>query len=165
MAHLKKRFALSKKYQWYFQSIVNLRMKKTETVRDYYDRVQGLFSEAKHAIDEKYTQGHYPGTTREMSENTVMMKPVVDCALDSSIMKRNVYVSGHQKSSPRQNLARKSNTTIKFDHSTRKSEIRFTPLRKLGTENLTVEPQGHTPSPVSQKMIMFFWKQRTVNGS
>ena len=31
MAYLKKRFDPSKKYQWYFESIVNLRMKQTET--------------------------------------------------------------------------------------------------------------------------------------
>ena len=35
MVHLKKRYAPSKKYQWCFGSIVNLRMKQTETVSDY----------------------------------------------------------------------------------------------------------------------------------
>ena len=52
MAHLKKHFAPSKKYQWYFESIVNLRMKQTETVSDCYDQVQGLLSGSKHAIDD-----------------------------------------------------------------------------------------------------------------
>ena len=56
---------------------MNLRMKQTETVSDYYDRVQGLLSGAKHAIEDKYTQVHYAGTTHEMSESTTMMKPVV----------------------------------------------------------------------------------------
>ena len=85
MAHLEKRFAPLKKYQWYFQSIVNLRMKQTETVSDYYDRVQGLWSGVKNAIEDKYTQVHYAGTTHEISESTIMMKPVVDCALDAFI--------------------------------------------------------------------------------
>ena len=85
MAHLKKHFAPSKKYQWYFESIVNLRMKQTETVSDYYDRLQGLLSGAKHAIEDKYTQVHYAGTPHEISESTIMMKPVVDCALDAFI--------------------------------------------------------------------------------
>ena len=66
------------------------------------------------------------------------------------------------KTSPRQNLDQKSNMSRKFDYSTRKSEIWFTPLRKLETENSTVEPQGRKPSPVSQKIIMLFWKQRTA---
>ena len=47
IAHLKKRFAPSKKYQWYFESIVNLRMTQNETVSDYYDRVQGLLRKRK----------------------------------------------------------------------------------------------------------------------
>ena len=85
IAHFKKRFAPSKKYQWYFESIVNLRMKQTETISDYCDRVQGLLSGAKHMIEDKYTQVHYAGTTHEISESTIMMKPVVDCALDAFI--------------------------------------------------------------------------------
>ena len=67
MAHLNKRFSPSKTYQWYFESMVNLRMEQTETVSDYYDRVQGLLSGAKHAIENKYTQVHYAGTTHEIS--------------------------------------------------------------------------------------------------
>ena len=55
MAHIKKRFAPSKEYQWYFESIRNLLMKQTETVSDHYDRVQGLLSGTKHAIEDKYT--------------------------------------------------------------------------------------------------------------
>ena len=77
IAHLKKRFAPTKKYQWYFESIVNLRMKQSETVSDYNDRVQGLLSGARHAIEEKYT-----GTYGHTKESIIMMKPVVDCALD-----------------------------------------------------------------------------------
>ena len=34
ISHLKKRFAPTKKYQWYFGIIVNLRMKQTESVSD-----------------------------------------------------------------------------------------------------------------------------------
>ena len=34
--HLKKLFAPTKKYQWCFEAIVNLRMKQTERVSDYY---------------------------------------------------------------------------------------------------------------------------------
>ena len=37
MTHLKKRFAPSKKYQWYFESIFNLRMTQKVSVSDYYD--------------------------------------------------------------------------------------------------------------------------------
>ena len=80
IAHLKKRFAPTKKYQWYFESIVNLRMKQSETVSDYNDRVQGLLSGARHAIEEKYT-----GTYGHTKESIIMMKPVVDCALDAFI--------------------------------------------------------------------------------
>ena len=62
IAHLKKRFAPTKKYQWYFESIVNFRIKQSETVSNYNDRVQGLLSGARHAIEEKYTgtYGPYP---------------------------------------------------------------------------------------------------------
>ena len=41
-----------------------------------------MLSGAKHSIKNKYTQIHYAGTAREVSENTIIMKPVVDCALD-----------------------------------------------------------------------------------
>ena len=80
IAHLKKRFAPTKKYQWYFKSTVNLRMKQSETVSDYNDRVQGLLSGARHAVEEKYT-----GTYGHTNETVIMMKPVVDCALDAFI--------------------------------------------------------------------------------
>ena len=60
-------------------------MKQTDAVRDYYDQVQGLLSGAKYAIEDKYTQVHYAGTTHEISESTIMRKPVVDCALDAFI--------------------------------------------------------------------------------
>ena len=80
IAHLKKRFAPTKKYQWYFESIVNLRIKQSETVNDYNDRVQGLLSDARHAIEEKYT-----GTYGHTKESAIMMKPVIDCALDAFI--------------------------------------------------------------------------------
>ena len=80
IAHLKKRFGPSKKYQWYFESIVNLWMKQSETVSDYNDRVQGLLSGARHAIEEKYT-----GTYGQAKESAIVMKPVIDCALDAFI--------------------------------------------------------------------------------
>ena len=63
IAHLKKRFASTKKYQWYFEFNVNLRMQLSETVSDNNDRVQGLLSGAKHAIAEKYT-GTYGHTMK-----------------------------------------------------------------------------------------------------
>ena len=78
IAYLKKRFAPTKKYQWYFESIVNLRMKKSETVSDYNDRVQGLLSGARHAIEEEYA-----GTYGHTKESAIIMKPVIDCALDA----------------------------------------------------------------------------------
>ena len=80
IAHLKKRFAPTKKYQWYFESIIILRMKQSETVCDYNDRVQGLLSGARHAIEEKYS-----GTYGHTKESAIMMKPVIDCALDAFI--------------------------------------------------------------------------------
>ena len=80
IAHLKKIFAPTKKYQWYSESIVNLRMKQSETVSDYNDRVQGLLSGARHAIEEQYT-----GTYGPTKESAIMMKPVIDCALDAFI--------------------------------------------------------------------------------
>ena len=80
ITHLKKRFTPTKKYQWYFESIVNLRMKQLESVSDYNDRVQGLLSGARHAIEEKYT-----GTYGHVKESSIMMKPVIDCALDAFI--------------------------------------------------------------------------------
>ena len=61
MTHLKKRFAPSKKYQWYFESIVNLRMTQKESVSDYYDRVLGLLSGAKHTLEEKYNASYIAG--------------------------------------------------------------------------------------------------------
>ena len=80
IAHLKKRFTLTKKYHWYSESIVNFRMKQSETVSDYNDRVQGLLSGARHAIEEKYT-----GTYGHIKESVIMIKPVIDCALDPFI--------------------------------------------------------------------------------
>ena len=77
ISHQKKRFAPTKKYQWYFEAIVNLRMKQTESVSDYYDRTFGLLSGAKHSLEEKYS-----GPTDNTSS---MMKPVTDCALDAFI--------------------------------------------------------------------------------
>ena len=55
-------------------------MKQSETVSDYNDRVQGHLSGSRHAIEEKYT-----GTYRHTKESIIMMKPVVDCALDALI--------------------------------------------------------------------------------
>ena len=80
IVHLKKRFPSTKRYLWYFESIVNLRMKQSETVGDYKDRVQCLLSGARHAIEEKYT-----GTYGHTNESVIMLKPVVDCALDAFI--------------------------------------------------------------------------------
>ena len=45
-------------------------MKQSETVSDYNDRVQGLVSRARHAIEEKYT-----GTYGHTRESIIMMKP------------------------------------------------------------------------------------------
>ena len=42
--------------------------------------MQGLLSGARHAIDEKYT-----GTYGHVKESLIMMKPVIDCALDAFI--------------------------------------------------------------------------------
>ena len=73
MTHLKKRLAPSKKYQWYFESIVNLRMTQKESVSDYYDRVLGLLSGAKHTLEEKYNARY-----GDELESSIMMKPVID---------------------------------------------------------------------------------------
>ena len=55
-------------------------LKQSETVSDYNDRVQGLLNGARYAIEEKYT-----GTYGHTKESIIMMKPVVDCALDAFI--------------------------------------------------------------------------------
>ena len=78
--HLVKRFAPSKKYQCYFEAIVNLRMNQKETVSDYYDRLQGLLSGARHTLEEKYTRRY-----GQEKESNIMLKPVLDCALDAFI--------------------------------------------------------------------------------
>ena len=43
-----------KKYQWYFESIANIRIKKSETVSNNNDRVQDFLSGARHALEEKH---------------------------------------------------------------------------------------------------------------
>lgn len=89
ITHLKKRFASTKKYQWYFESIINLRMKQTETVSDYNDRLQGLISGAKHALGEKYG-ARYRRVNNDDEDNDIpvseiMIKPIIDCALEAFI--------------------------------------------------------------------------------
>ena len=44
-----------------------------------------MLSGSKHAIEDKYTQIHCAGTAPEVNESTIMMKPVVNCALDAFI--------------------------------------------------------------------------------
>ena len=46
-------------------------MKQTETDNDYYDRIQGLLSVTKHALEKKYTVA---------GESEIMMKPIIECA-------------------------------------------------------------------------------------
>ena len=57
-------------------------MKQWESVNDYSCRVQGLLSKARHVIEEEYT-----GTYGHVKESLIMMKPMIDCALD-------VFISG-----------------------------------------------------------------------
>lgn len=87
--HLKKRFAPTKKYQWYFESIMTLRLKQSETVGDYYDRLQGLLSGAKYALETKYNKNFreigQDERNRRLSESDIIMQPVIDCALESFI--------------------------------------------------------------------------------
>ncbi|XP_043461938.1 uncharacterized protein LOC122498320 [Leptopilina heterotoma] len=86
--HLTKRFATSKKYQWYLENIINIRQKQSETVSDYHDRLQGLISGAKHALDAKY-QHRYRQVegaavrVQEEAESTIMMRPIIECALEA----------------------------------------------------------------------------------
>ena len=63
-------------------------MKQSESVNDYNDQVQGLLSGARHAIEEKYT-----GTYGHVKESSIMMKPVIDCALDAFIRGLPDYIS------------------------------------------------------------------------
>ena len=65
-----------KKNQLYFEAIVNLRIKQTETLNHYYNRVQGLLSGAKHAHEEKYTVD---------GKSEIMIKSVIVCAHDAFI--------------------------------------------------------------------------------
>lgn len=88
--HLKKRFASSKKYQWYLENIINIRLKQTETVSDYHDRLQGLLSGARHALETKYNSQYRKidgGAVRVQNtpESEIMMWPIIDCALEAFI--------------------------------------------------------------------------------
>lgn len=87
--HLNKRFAPTKKYQWYFESIMTLRLRQSETVGDYYDRLRGLISGAKHALESKYNKRYVEvgeeGRPQQKLESTIIMQPVIDCALESFI--------------------------------------------------------------------------------
>ena len=55
-------------------------MKQSESVSHYNDRVQGLLSGARQAIEEKYT-----GTYGHVKESLIMIKPVINCVLDAFI--------------------------------------------------------------------------------
>ena len=55
-------------------------MNQKETVSDYYDRLQGLLSGARHTLEEKYTRRY-----GQEKESNIMLKLVLDCALDAFI--------------------------------------------------------------------------------
>ena len=55
-------------------------MTQNESVSDYYDTVLGLLSGAKHTLEEKYNLRY-----GDEPESSIMMKPVIDCALDAFI--------------------------------------------------------------------------------
>lgn len=57
-------------------AIVNVRMKNTESVSDYHDRLRGLLSGARHTLESKW---------EEVDESKTMMKPVLQCARDAFI--------------------------------------------------------------------------------
>ena len=80
ISHLKKRFAPGKKYQWYFESIINLRMTQREAVNDYHDRLQGLISGARHTLEGKYTKKY-----GQEKESSIILRPIIECALDAFI--------------------------------------------------------------------------------
>lgn len=90
--HLKRRFSTPKTYQYYIDAIANLRMKQTETVSDYNDRLQGFIVGAKHALEEKYP-GNVEGST--IPRHQVMMIPIKDFALDSFIRGLPTDISTH----------------------------------------------------------------------
>ena len=155
MAHLKKRFAPSKKYQWYFESIVNLRMKQTETVSDYYDRVQGLLSGAKHAIEDKYTQVHYAGTPHEISESTIMMKPVVDCALDAFIRGLPDEMSTFVDTRNPRDLGEALEHALHIEERLRQTErVRpFASSYHIMRQNEKIPERARSPSPYTRQMV------------
>lgn len=82
-------FAPTKKYQWYFESIMTLRLKQSETVSNYYNRLLGLISGAKHALESEYNKQYLEvleeGRGRQKSESTIIMQPVNDCAFEAFI--------------------------------------------------------------------------------
>ena len=53
-------------------------MKQSESVSDNNDRVQGLLSGTRHAVE-----GRYTGTYGHVKDRLIIMKPVIDCALDA----------------------------------------------------------------------------------
>ena len=55
-------------------------MNQKETVSDYYDRLQGLLSGARHTLEKKYTRRY-----GQEKKSNIMLKPALDCALDASI--------------------------------------------------------------------------------
>lgn len=87
--HLRKRFASSKKYQWYLDNIMTIRLKQTETVSDYHDRLRGLVSGARHALEMKYNKVYREITENERGErergpdileSEIIMQPIVENA-------------------------------------------------------------------------------------
>jgi hypothetical protein len=70
--HLKNRFAPGKTYPYYHHEIENIRMKRNESVGDFYDRLNILISGARVSLQDKYGD-----SAQEM------LKPVYECALDA----------------------------------------------------------------------------------
>ncbi|XP_051161523.1 uncharacterized protein LOC127281712 [Leptopilina boulardi] len=153
VSHLKKRFASFKKYQWYLDGIMSIRFKQTETVSDYNDRLQGLLSGARHALQAKYNARYreVQGDAvriQETPESTIMMKPIIDCALEAFIRglpeEMSIFVDTRNP----------ANLEEAFEHALRAEERHKYSDRSRGTSyHITrAEERPRSPSPYTRQV-------------
>ena len=80
--HLKQRFARHKTYSWYLHEISTTGMSRSESVSEFYDRINLLKSGAQVMLEDKY-------------QNTEqMLLPLNDCALETFIRGLPDVISG-----------------------------------------------------------------------
>ena len=69
--HLKQRFAPRKTYAWYLHEISIIRMRREESVSEFFDRITLLQSGAQAALEDKYENAH------------TMLAPLNECTLEA----------------------------------------------------------------------------------